>query len=106
MESKSVKVSYVEFTDLKEAMENKNYPESGFYVVKISEDNSDLRFIDKSSKLNFCICPESVFNGVEKYAVIPPQQLEVIPEYEVLPSQSMSDNSFILEFSKILLNKK
>lgn len=99
---KTINIETIVFDTFEEANENKNYPNSGFFMTKIKEGTNDLRFIDKSVKQNYCIMPESVFNGIFG-------NLEVIKPLEIEPiihKENKYDGDFILEFSRILLNRK
>ena len=96
---KTVEIHYIEFETFELANENKNYPHSGLFMAKIKDGNADLRFIDKSTKQNFCIAPESMCNGVLNYKEV--EKLELIVE-----EKPKYDGDFILEFSRILLNRK
>jgi hypothetical protein len=58
---KKVQIHYVEFDTNELASKNENYLHNGLFMVKIKNNNSDLRFIDKSTELNYCIVPEFVF---------------------------------------------
>ncbi len=99
---KTVEIHYIEFETFELANENKNFPHSGLFVTK-TPDFSDLRFVDKSIKHNMCIVPESVLNSVigvsEK--VNKAETLELITE-----EKPKYDGDFILEFSRILLNRR
>lgn len=96
----------ITFKDMKSAHETKNYPSNGLYLVSIEDANSDFRFVDKSIPSTNCIAPTSVFLGVMVDEL--QTQTELISELKSEPESSgfMSDNNFILEFSKILLAKK
>ena len=99
MTAKTVQVNYIEFETFELANENKNYPESGLFITK-TPTGSDFRFIDKTIKNNFCIVPESVFNSTVNVSdKIESQELTVEPQIKY-------DGDFILEFSRILLNRK
>lgn len=60
-----IEVKTIKFDDVKEASENKNYPESGLYITELESGTSDLRFVDKSVPHNLFICPKSVFDGLQ-----------------------------------------
>ena len=75
----NLEVKEIEFDDFEKASKNKNYPESGFYLrtVKANDvEQCDLVFVDKSVSNNFCICPKSVFDGLNKLSLFP-QEKEV-----------------------------
>lgn len=96
----------ISFKTMDLSMKSQNYPSSGLYLVVVEDtNNSDIRFIDKSTPSCIFIAPTSPFLG----AMI--DEIETQTEFvsEELPpanSNSMSNNDFILEFSKILLTKK
>jgi len=99
---RTINVEVVNFETFEEANENKNYPNSGFFMAKVKEGMNDLRFVDKSVKHNHCIMPESVFNGVFGTAeIVKPLEAE-----QVISTDNKYDGDFILEFSRILLNRK
>lgn len=95
-----VEIKSIEFETSELASANKNYPSSGLFMVEDKESgNNDLRFINKDVSHNFFICPRSVFYGC----------VAVVQESEPLPIQEQQnkfDGDFILEFSRILLNRK
>jgi len=98
MKKLTVDLNYIDFETMELAGQNKNYPHSGLWMVKIKEGNVDLRFIDKSTTANWCIAPESICNGVFDYKeLITTEPIETKKQY---------DGDFILEFSRILLNRK
>lgn len=93
----NIEVKSIEFETNAEACEHINYPTSGLFILK-QEGFSDLRLIDKSVKNNYCICPESIFNSVVKAI-----KADIAT---VMPKENKFDGDFILEFSRILLNRK
>jgi len=99
MNTKTVELNYIEFDSFELANENKNYPKSGLFITKTPE-GSDFRFIDKSVKNGFCIVPESVFNSTVNIS----DKVEI--EELTSNSENKFDGDFILEFSRILLNRK
>lgn len=104
----NLEVKEIEFDDFVNSNKNKNYPESGFYLRTVKANNieqCDLVFVDKSVSNNFCICPKSVFDGLQKLAVRIPEEPTVITSNEVLPSMGMASETFVLEFAKVLLKK-
>lgn len=102
----TLEVKEIEFDDFEKAAKNKNYPESGFYLRTVNDvKQCDLVFVDKSLSSNFCICPKSVFDGVQKLAVRIPEEPTVLTSNEVLPPMGMVSETFVLEFTKVLLKK-
>lgn len=99
MTAKTVQVKYIEFDNLQSANESKNYPESGLFIVKTPE-SSDLKFIDKSVKFGFFIIAESIFNSCVTISdKVESKELTNEP-------QTKYEGDFILEFARILLNRK
>lgn len=100
-----VEVKEITFSDYKTSDDNKNYPESGLYLVSVEVANqSDLRFVNKSYPTNHCICPASIYDGLNlKIEALPKVETEELKQE--IHSGFVSEN-FVLEFSKILLNKK
>lgn len=107
-----LEVKEIKFDNHGEASDNKNYLESGFYIVEIGESGmADLRFIDKSTMLNILICPKSVYDGLQFMAVNPNHHKspEVLTSLDVSPPEGYVSETFILDFTKTLLthvNKK
>ena len=104
----TLEVKEIEFDDFEKANKNKNYPESGFYLrtVKANDvEQCDLVLVDKSTSTNFCICPKSFLDGVQKLAVRIPEEPTVLTSNEVLPPIGMASETFVLEFAKVLLKK-
>jgi len=99
---KTIEIHTIEFETGIEASENKNYPNSGLFITRIKGGMSDLRFVDKSISNNYCIVPESVFNGVFNTKEV--TELPLMQEIESVNQKF--DGDFILEFSRILLNRK
>lgn len=92
---KNAQIHEIEFDNHELAMENKNYPHSGLFDVKIKTGMSDVRFVDKNIRTNCCVAPSVVFFEVtHKDVYLDP----------VEPKKY--DGDFILEFSRILLNRK
>lgn len=103
-----LEVKEIKFTDIKEVSVNKNYPESGFYITEIEGMHTDLRFVDKSTSLNLVICPKSVFDGLQFMAVNPDhhKEPEVLTTLETVPPTGYASETFILDFTKILLSQR
>jgi hypothetical protein len=106
MKAINVTIKIIEFTDPKEACQTKNYPHSGFFIVRVNGEvnQSDLRTIDKSIPTTQMVMPETLFNGLVMSNEIKFE--ENLPVTELKSMSGTSDNDFILEFSKILLSKK
>lgn len=85
------------------ANNSKSYPHSGLFLVTNNEIGIiDLRFIDKGAKINYFICPESVFNGTIRTTIVEDEPKII----EHPKSNDSSNNEFVLEFARILLNRK
>lgn len=105
-----VEIQEIEFSDVNKISKNVNYPNSGFFMAKIKNGVADLRFVDKNCEFNICIVPETIFNNV-----VQTQLIEEINERNELLKGTIEnkqsekqkyDGDFILEFSRILLNRK
>lgn len=103
-----LEVKEIKFAEFKEGSIAKNYPDSGFFITEIEEGGTDLRFVDKSSGLSICICPKSVFDGLQFMAVNPDhhKEPEVLTTLETAPPTGYASETFILDFTKILLSQK
>lgn len=103
-----IEVKEINFANHEEAQKNKNYPESGFYLVEIEEMHTDLRFVDRSTSLNMMICPKSVYDGLQFMAVNLDnhKEPEVLTTLETAPPTGYASETFILDFTKILLSQK
>lgn len=102
-----IEIKEKQFETSQEACENANYPESGFYLVE-AEGNTDLRFVDKSIKVNHFICPKSVFDGVMTY-MTNPEQNDESDNFSADGNCKLSgfvSEEFVIEFTKTLLGKK
>jgi len=97
---KTVEINYIDFDTNDQAMKNENYPCNGLFMTKIKNGNSDLRFVDKNVEINFCIAPEVLCNNILTIT-----QKHIEPE-ETPVQENKYNGDFILEFSRILLNRK
>lgn len=105
-----LEVKEITFADPKDAAQSKNYPESGFYMVEIKDAHTDLRFVDTSAGVNITICPKTIFDGIvfkkmEKINILE-KDLRTTKESETVPPSGYASESFILDFTRILLNQK
>lgn len=86
-----------------------NFPHSGLFFVTVDKEDlpttKDLCWVNKSQKTHQFISPELMFNSEIADQIV--TQTESLLELKSEPESSglMSDNNFILEFSKILLKK-
>ncbi|AQX00436.1 hypothetical protein [Elizabethkingia anophelis] len=99
-----IEIKEVAFATGKEASENVNYPESGLYLVA-ADGNTDLRLIDKTVKVNHFICPKSVFDGIMTY-MSNPEASKLSEADNTTPPASYVSESFVMDFTRLLLNKK
>lgn len=97
---KTVEIHYIEFITDAEAANIDNYPHDGLFISKTKNGMSDLRYIHKECTINNCIAPadiaKKVLNIVDSVVVKEIEQ-ELTNKY---------DGDFILEFARILLNRK
>jgi len=101
--TKKVEIKYIEFENNQDAMENKNYPSSGLFMVRtIKPDASDLRFVDKRLETNFCLVPEAMFEQV----IVEVYDSEKLIQEKLHEIENTYKGDFILEFARILLNRK
>lgn len=99
MNTKLLEVQVVEFDNLEKANETKNYPKSGFYITKTSSC-CEFRLVDKTQINTFCILPEPLFNSIANFS----EKIEI--QELVSKPENKFEGDFILEFSRILLNRK
>jgi hypothetical protein len=75
----------------------KSYPSSGLFISRLEGGISDFILVNKDVEFVFFICPEETFNYIFKG-----EEKTVISE----PNNDTYKEDFILEFSRILLNRK
>jgi len=77
------------------------------FLVRVKDATSDLRCVNKDDIYNFYIMPESIFNDVFESQEKQPESVE-IPEQttELIQQPIKYDADFILEFARILLNRR
>lgn len=100
---RTIDIETINFKDQKEASKNENYPNSGFFITRVENGTSDLRLVDKTVEFTFCVIPENVFNNIFNSRVrsdLPAMDTGLIQE------SIKYDGDFILEFARILLNRK
>ena len=98
---RTVEIHTIEFKTAEEASKNENYPNSGLFIVREKGGTSNLRIVDKAVSHNFCIVPESTFNGICLF-----NETTELPAIQEPTSEQKYEGDFILEFSRILLNRK
>lgn len=92
---KKVEIHEIEFEDDDIQLDTDKYPNGGLFIAK-RRSFSDLVFVNKKDKFVTAICPEFIFNDATKV-----EQVIELPKIE-----NKFDGDFILEFSRILLNRK
>lgn len=97
---KTVQIHEIEFDNAIKANETENYPHSGLFFSRVKNHSSDLRFVDKNIKVTTFIVPEEIFRNVIVNQKV--KQLDdILIQYKTEYSQD-----FILDFARILLNRK
>lgn len=103
---KTINIERIVFENAIEKEAAKNYPNSGIFESEVKEGFCDLVFVDKGQKHVAYICPFEFFNkffeSQEK-----PTTLEGLNQNTELIQESIKyEGDFILEFARILLNRK
>lgn len=99
-----VEIKNIEFESENIVFDVKKYPDSGFFMAK-NNATTDLVFVNKKDTIMFAICPEEIFNNIVKTE----KEKEVettLPIINAIETKQKYDGDFILEFSRILLNRK
>lgn len=101
---KTINIEKIKFENVEEKGNTENYPNSGLFESELIEGSTDLVFVNKKQEHVFYICPLDVFDSfyIDKQEVndISTQ----IPDKE--KDSIKYDGDFILEFARILLNRK
>lgn len=98
-------IKKIEFETLELKGRAENYPKNGFYISKeLGADYSDLTFVDKRKEFVFYVMPFSSFEEIENDFIIK-DEIETT-EFIPLNNSKEYDSDFILEFARILLNRK
>lgn len=97
---KTVQIHEIEFDNAIKANETENYPHSGLFFSRVKNHSSDLRFVDKNIKVTNFIVPEEIFRNVTV------NQKEKQPDITEIEDKKEYSQDFILEFARILLNRK
>lgn len=104
-----LEVKTIEIECGKDEFKTKSFPESGLYLRTVTGEGSeyiDLVFVDKSQPSIMCICPKSIYDGISKNSVLEPEKENgVLTEIEAKPNGMVSE-TFVLDFTKILIGKK
>lgn len=105
----NLEVKKIEIECGKDEFKTKSFPESGFYLRKVTGEGTeftDLVFVDKSQPNIMCICPKSVYDGISKISALKPEKDHgILTAIEAKPNGMVSEN-FVLDFTKILISKK
>lgn len=103
---KTINIETIRFDDVAKSNECKNYPYSGLFMVKVANGTNDLRLVNKNDLYNNYVCPESIFNDVFELQE-KPKTIEGLNQTAELVQESIKyEGDFILEFARILLNRK
>lgn len=103
----TVHIYEIEFSEKQDSFKSENYPHSGLFIVKDNlNKTTDIRFVNNSFSFVLCIAPDDVF--IRECNV---QTVEALTDTETKTElktnfNSEIDQNFILEFTKILLNRK
>lgn len=96
---KTVQIHEIELDTELLGMDSINYPNNGLYLLKV-KGQTHLAFVNKKIKDVMWIAPKDVWSDVLNV------QTELVSTIEDLPQQNQYDGDFILEFARILLNRK
>lgn len=100
---KNVKIHEIEFEKSDDSFKSKNYPSSGLFIVNDKENVlEDVRFVNKIHEYTTGIAPLDMFLMVCELKQTEKQSEEIL----ISESKQKYDPDFILEFSRILLNRK
>lgn len=102
---KTVQIHEITFESSKKSFESKNYPNEGLFIVEDLEINlTDIRFVNKETNFVLGIAPDDLFFRLCKPTTIINKQ-NPDPELKSVFNSEI-DQNFILEFTKLLLNRK
>jgi len=93
---KTINAESINFDNMEYKNKTENYPNSGFFIAKVEKGDCDLVFIDKKQEYTMYICPEEIFYSIKKLK----------PSDELIQEKIKYEGDFILEFARILLNRK
>jgi hypothetical protein len=94
---KNLKIKEINFLKGEERGLTKNYPSNGFFISRFENGTSDFILVDKNAERVIFLCPEEIFNSISEY-----EEETIISE----PNTDTYKGDFILEFARILLNRK
>ena len=101
-----INIKTIAFKNVGEKEKTKNYPNSGFFKAESEIGTCDLVFIDKNQEWALFICPLDIFNKIFE-SQEKPKTIESLNKTAELTQESIKyDSDFILEFARILLNRK
>lgn len=102
---KTVQIHEITFESSKETFESEKYPNSGLFIVEDLDTNlTDVRFVNKEINYVLGIAPDDIFFRLCKPTTIINKQNPDTELKSVFYSEI--DQNFILEFTKLLLNRK
>lgn len=101
---KTINIEKIKFENVDEKGETANYPNSGLFESELIEGSTDLVFVNKKQEHVFYICPLDVFDSfyIDKQEVTKISKQIKEPKNESIKY----DGDFILEFARVLLNRK
>jgi len=103
---KTINIDSINFDNIEDKNKTKNYPNLGFFLANVENGFCDLVFIDKNNINPIYICPEENFNNIFKDIKACDFIEKLNPTNELIQESIKYDGDFILEFSRILLNRK
>lgn len=106
---KTVQIHEITFESSKESFESKKYPNEGLFIVEDLEINlTDVRFVNKENNYVLGIAPDNLFLRaceIKISNVTIDQGINTDSELKPILTSGI-DSNFILEFTKLLLNRK
>jgi len=103
---RTINIETIRFDTTSESNQCKNYPNSGLFMVKVANGTNDLVFVDGRQEYVIYVCPENVFNNIFAIKKTSDSVEELKPSNELIQESIKYDGDFILEFARILLNRK
>jgi len=103
---RTINIETIRFDTTSESNQCKNYPNSGLFMVKVANGTNDLVFVDGRQEYTIYVCPENIFNDIFEHKKTSDSIKELIPTNELIQEKIKYEGDFILEFARILLNRK
>lgn len=104
---KTINVETILFESIEEKNKTKNYPNSGIFESQAKGGFFDLVFVDKKQVYVFYICPIDFFDSFHIYQIEKQDVPRISKQIKEPKNESIKyDGDFILEFARILLNRK